>query len=218
MASQTEIINLALMKLGQSVVVPNMEDRSKAAQVMMRLWPHSVSLVLGDRNWPFAMRSENLALDVEPAEPGWSYRYALPTDCVRAIAIVSRSQMAHGIRYSQLTTTDQVGSMLGAGALSWELSHGLQQTTINANVGDGVLIYQGEVTDTRRMSPHFVEALACRLAADAAPALIGDSGLNGQAAMIERYKMALTEAGSLAANQSRGDETYVTPSVAARGY
>lgn len=217
MASQTEIINLALMKLGQSVAIPNLQDKSKAAAVMGRLWDHSVALALGDRNWPFAMRSVDLARDAQPPDPGWGYRYALPAGSVRAIAIISRSMVGHGVRYSQLTTTDQVAAVLGAGALSWELSHGAQQTTINANVADAVLVYQGEVGDVSRFSPHFIEAVACRLALDAAPALIGEVGLNSQGSLLDRYKLALTEAGSIAANQSRGDETYVTPSIRARG-
>jgi hypothetical protein len=79
------------------------------------------------------------------------------------------------------------------------------------------MVFQVLVEDTARYPAQFVEALACRLAAEAAPGLIGDVGLNSQASMMERYRAALTAAGSQAMNEASPDTGYITPSLAARG-
>jgi len=48
-STQTDIFNLALYKLAQSIAIPALTDESKAADVMNRLWEPTRDLVLTER-------------------------------------------------------------------------------------------------------------------------------------------------------------------------
>lgn len=216
MATQTDIFNMALYKMAQSVTIPAATDRSKAADVMNKLWDTTRDLVLSERVWPWAVRSQALALDVEPAQPGWFYRYAYPNDCLSAFAVTDANGIAAAGKLSRFANGDYVASVWGSGAFDFDTSFGEQSTTINTSVQNAYLVYACRVVDTSRYPPHFVNALATRLAAEAAPPLVGEVGLNSKANLLQEYELALTKAGAHAMNESRTDADYVTPALAAR--
>ena len=216
MATQTDVFNLALYKLAHSIAIPAITDESKAADIMNRLWVPIRDLVLTERVWPWAIRSQALAVDVEGPQPGWSYRYAYPNDCLTAYAITDGRGIATAGKLSRFASGDYIASVWGSGAFDWDTSHGEQATTINTNVREAFLVYACRVEDTGRYPPQFVNALACRLAAEAAPPLIGEVGLNNKNQLLQEYALALTNAGAHAMNEARDDGDYVTPSLAAR--
>lgn len=217
MASKTDIFNLALYKIAQSIAIPAVTDESKAADVMNRLWEPMRDLVLTDRVWPWAMRAQALALQVEPPQYGWAYRYAYPNDCLTAYAVTDTSGIgAAGGRLTRFANADYLASVWGSGAFDWETSFGTQGTSINTNVAGALLVYLVRVDDVGRYPPQFVNAMACRLAAEAAPPLVGDVGLNSKQQLLNEYAYALTAAGAHAMNESRHDTAYVTPALAAR--
>ena len=215
-ATKIDIFNLALYKLAQSIGIPAVNDESKAADVMNRLWEPMRDLVLTERVWPWAIRSRALALDVEAAQPGWLYRYAYPNDCLTAYAVTDSSGIAAAGKLSRFANGDYISSVWGSGAFDWDTSYGEQATTINTNVPSAYLVYACRVEDTGRYPPQFVNALACRIAAEAAPPLIGEVGLNNKTQLLQEYTLALTNAGAHAMNESRTDGDYVTPALAAR--
>ncbi len=217
MATKTDIFNLALYKLAQSIAIPAVTDDSKAADVMNRLWEPMRDLVLTERVWPWALRSMALAVDDEAPQPGWAYRYAYPNDCLTAYAVTD----AHGVsvagKLARFTNSDYLASVWGSGAYDFDTSFGTQATTINTNVREAFLVYATRVEDTGRYPPQFVNALACRLAAEAAPPIIGEVGMNNKTTLLQEYAMALTNAGAHAMNESVDDADYVTPALSARG-
>jgi hypothetical protein len=216
MASQTEIMNLALFKLAQSIGIPSLDDDSKAADVMRQLWPTIRDLVLTDRVWPWALQSKPLQMVVEPAQPGWTYRYAYPADCVTAYAVTTADGIRAAGKLQKFAAADYVASVWGSGCFDYETAYGEQATTISTNVEGALLVYAVRVEDAGRYPPQFVNALACRLAAEAAPPLIGEVGLQNKAQLLQEYQLALTHAGAHASNESASMESYVTPSMAAR--
>jgi hypothetical protein len=216
MASQTEIMNLALYKLAQSIGIPSLNDDSKAADVMRRLWPTMRDVVLTDRVWPWALQSKPLQLVVEDGQPGWRYRYAYPADCLTAYAVTNASGLRTAGKLQRFANSDYVASVWGSGCFDFETSHGEQSTTINTSVEAALLVYVVRVEDVSRYPPQFVNALACRLAAEAAPPLIGEAGLQNKVQLLQEYQLALTHAGAHAMNESANQESYVTPSMAAR--
>ncbi len=216
MASQTEIINLALFKLAQSIGIPSMNDDSKAADVMRQLWPTMRDVVLTDRVWPWAIQSKALQLVVEEGQPGWRYRYAYPADCLTAYAVTDLGGLRTAGKLQRFASPDYVMSVWGSGCFDFETSHGEQSTTINTNVEGALLVYAVRVEEAGRYPPQFVNALACRLAAEAAPPLIGEVGLQNKTQLLQEYQLALTHAGAHAFNESATEESYVTPSMAAR--
>lgn len=215
-ATQTDIFNLALYKLAQSIGIPSVTDESKAADVMNRLWEPMRDLVLTERVWPWAIRSVALAVDGEEPQPGWAYRYAYPNDCLTAFAVTNANGVASAGKLSRFANGDYISSVWGSGAFDWDTSYGEQATTINTNVRNALLVYACRVKDAGRYPPQFVNALACRIAAEAAPPLIGEVGLNNKTQLLQEYALALTTAGAHAMNESRTDGDYVTPMLAAR--
>lgn len=216
MASQTEIMNLALFKLAQSIGIPSLNDDSKAADVMRQLWPTMRDVVLTDRVWPWALQSRPLQLVAEEGQPGWRYRYAYPADCLTAYAVTTESGLRTAGKLQRFASADYVASVWGSGCFDFETSHGTETTTINTNVEGALLVYLVCVEDAGRYPPQFVNALASRLAAEAAPPLIGEVGLQNKVQLLQEYQLALTHAGAHAFNESASQESYVTPSMAAR--
>lgn len=220
MASQIEIINIALGKLGQSNKIPDLNDRSKARDVFAPLWAPTRDLVLAERAWPWATRALALGLTAEVAQPGWAYRYNYPQECITALALTDADGLRHARRAGGLHCfADPMfrASFWNAGAWDWETSSGEQGTTINTDVCEAFLVFIDRVEDTERFPPHFVNALAARLAAEAAPAMIGEVGFNSKRTLLEEYELALTKAGAHAFAQSQNQAVPVTPSVASRG-
>lgn len=217
MSTKTDIFNLALYKLAQSISIPSVNDESKAADVLNRLWEPMRDLVLTARVWPWAVRCKALAVVNEVPQSGWRYRYAYPNDCLTAYALTDARGVAAAGKLTRFASGDYVASVWGSGAYDWDTSYGEDATTINTSVQDAYLVYACQVEDPNRFPPQFVNALATRLAAEAAPPLIGEVGLNSKGNLLQEYNLALTEAGAHSMNEGRNDADYLTPALAARG-
>lgn len=219
MASQIEIINIALGKLGQSNKIPDLNDRSKARDVFAPLWTPTCDLVLAERAWPWATRALALSMPAEAAQPGWAYRYNYPQDCITALAVTD----AAGLRAARhagglhcFASAEFRAAHWGAGAYDWETSAGEQGTTINTDVREAFLVYVQRIEDTERFPPHFVNALAARLAAEGAPAMIGEVGFNSKDRLMQEYEVALTKAGAHGFAQSQTSGDVPTPALSSR--
>ncbi len=212
MASQVDVVNLALGKLAQDRGIAAMTDQSKEARVASRMWDIVRDEVLEARNWPFALKAQSLALDAEDPMPGWEYRYSLPSDCLTVRAITDET----GIRGARgLELFNCRGQ---ADVYDYELAYGAQGTSILTDLPNAYAVYVVRVIDTDRYPAHFVNALACRLAAEMAPAIIGEAGLRVKQTMMERdYVAALSQAHEHSANQARRNLEALTPALAARG-
>lgn len=216
MSSQVDIINLALYKLAQSDTIPSITDESKAATVGVRVWQQALDLVTADRPWDWAMKSQSAALDIDAPAPGYSYRYAYPNDCLRLWKLVDRPSLLVNGSLTYWATYDW--PMYLRHLYGWQKGHGTQGTCIDAHLPDAVLIYAARMSDadTERFPPHFVEALACKLAQLMAPPMIGDVGLNAQSSLVQAYRLALSEASAFDGNESLQPDD-LTPSLMARG-
>lgn len=217
MAGKIDIFNLALYKLAQSIGIPSVNDESKAADVMNRLWEPMRDLVLSERAWPWSIRAQALAVDLQAPQAGWGVRYAYPNDCLTAYALTSADGIAEAGKLYRFADPAYLSQVWGRGAFDWDTSYGEQSTSINANVENAILVYSVKVEQVERYPPQFVNALACRLAAEAAPPLIGEIGLQNKQMLLQEYAQALTNAGAHAMNESRSNTDYLTPSLAARG-
>lgn len=195
MASQVDIINLALGKLGQSVKIAALSDRTKEAHVFGGLWDAMRDEVLAARNWRWACASQAAALAAQPPDLGWQYRYALPNDCITLIAVTDENGLRTARRPTAYCDPDYVKRLWGRGAFDFELSLGADETTVNTDVEQAYFIYIRRVDDTARFPAMFVNTLAWRLAAEAAPPIIGtEGGMKAQQSMFNGYMFALSEA------------------------
>ena len=217
MASRTDIANAALVKLGQDVFLSALTDRTKAGILLNRLFDPMLEVVLASHAWPFALTSVALAEQTQDPLPGWAYRYAYPSDCVNALALTDEGGIRGTTSYIADQWCPENAHTFRDGRLAFDVVHGTQDTSISADLEDAYLIYVSRVTDASRYPILFQEALACRLALEAAPVLKGELGLREAPRLRENYLMALAEAKAHSFNESRETVEPVTPSVAARG-
>ena len=86
MASNVQIANSALTKLGAARIM-SLSDNKKEAREINAIFELRRDHLLRSHNWSFAMERTTLpALDDTPAW-GYSYLYQLPTDCLRVVQV-----------------------------------------------------------------------------------------------------------------------------------
>jgi len=154
MASVVGICSLALSRIGQGAI-SSLTEASTAAVFCNALYEQCLDAVLEDFPWNFATARQTLA-DLDDAPDHWDYRYAWPSDCLRALEIV------------QTIAGDDPAPF------KIELYQGSSRTILT-NMAAAVLIYVVKVTDPTLFSPLFVQALSWRLGAELADPITGDA-------------------------------------------
>lgn len=204
MASQVDYCNAALLMLAQDRAIASMGEQTKDARVFTRVYDRVRDLVLAEHDWPFALSAQALAPSAEAPLPGWGYRYAVPAECLRLVAVTGE----RGVR----------GLLAGAsdGRMAFETCSGAQETDLVTDQAEAYALYVQRVTDTGRYPPLFGQALSCRLAIEVAPALAGELGLRLAQKLTQDYEIAAAKAIALGHGQSHETQFPVTPSVAAR--
>lgn len=87
MATQVEIYNLALTRLGHDRLI-SPSDNVEAAYVLESIWPMTRDAVLASHPWRFAIRRAELAsLATVPLGDEWSLQYQLPDECLRLVQV-----------------------------------------------------------------------------------------------------------------------------------
>jgi hypothetical protein len=215
MASQTDIVNLALYYIAQSVVIPTMIDESKAADVANRLWDPTLDFIQTMRPWSFLREARALGLSAGDPQPGWAFRYQYPNDCLRAWALTDLPGLS--AQPNVAAWCDGWGARVDSWRYRWQKARGRDGTVIDANVEQAWLIFTIRETDASRFPPMFVQAFARLLAQMMAPPLIGDVGLNAQNGLQNAFAAALQEASAHDGNESGSDFVDDTPSLRARG-
>ena len=82
MASETEIANAALDKLGEPPLT-SFDDESRGARLAKRTYADLRDALLREYPWNFAMHRAELAADEDGPEWGYTYRYPR-TSCGRS--------------------------------------------------------------------------------------------------------------------------------------
>ena len=134
MASETDVCNSALIKLGVEPISSFDED-SKAARLCKEQYPKIRDEVLSSHLWNFAMKRETLAL--LPTKPvfGFDFAFALPTDFLRVLHM-NRKLLRFKIENNKRLLT---------------------------NLADVSIIYVARITDESMFPAYFKEALAYKV-------------------------------------------------------
>jgi hypothetical protein len=82
MASQTEILNMALLHLGQEQIL-NPDEEGKAANILKAGWDFLVDDLLAKQDWTFARKRMTLPQLAEVPPFGFAFAYQLPADYLR---------------------------------------------------------------------------------------------------------------------------------------
>lgn len=171
MAISITICNLALGDL-RAPPIADAGEQSLEAQLCNRYYPHALDRMLDDYTWTFTKRIASLAaLATNERAVEWSYAYALPDDCRKAIRLLSSGAYLPysdwGQAYAPLPTPQR-----------W-LDFVVENGALYTNVQDAVLEYSIGSCDEAVMPPLFREALRRYLAADLAMPLTGAANMVG---------------------------------------
>lgn len=154
MQSTVQLFNTALARLGGEQLDRRIspQEGDTLGALCENLFPHVLDLTLGAHAWSFAQKRAALALvQTVDDDAAYPYAYALPTDCVRALRLE------------------------GFGALNRSPAYIIEGDTLRATVSGATLLYVRRITDPRRWSAAFADALAWGLAAELASAKLNDS-------------------------------------------
>lgn len=171
--SAVAICNLALSRVGISSTIAALDETSQEAIACNAVYEQARDEVLRDFPWPFARKYVELGLVEEEPNDDWDYSYRYPSDCIRALRLVS-------------------GDPQGRTRIPFQLGHDDSGRLLFTDEEDAELIYTARFTDPAHFDPTFASALAWRIAVDiAAPLARSDSQRERAEA---GYKQALAQA------------------------
>lgn len=206
MASQIEICNLALTRLGQAPI-GDLNEGSNPANYCNQLWNPVRRAALRSHPWNFALlviknlvyapgsptpatalADPNFPLDIPGNQTGFTYAYVMPTDCVRVVRVIDPA-LANVFLSSGTGFDDNFDAFNFDSTRfgffdppeTFELRSG---GLLCSNIPCAGLKYIFDVTDTSKFDDRFVEALSYRLAMDLAMPITGSPQITQQMAQM----------------------------------
>lgn len=198
MASDVEICNVALGRLGIDQFIESIDDSNSRARACKNHLSTARDVLLESVDWSFAESQTSLAL-LTTVVNGWAYQYRYPSDCVRARYITDDNGMRSNATYA---------------AAPFKLSNDDSGVTILTDIENAYLIYTKRITNPNLFSASFRSALSWRLAIELATTLRVDPSLAQNAEM--KYRIELSAAAAHDANQSIADVRADSPSIRGR--
>lgn len=148
MASEVDIANLALTKLGDEAGLLSLADDTRAGRALVGIYADVRDATLRDHPWNFATKRAALAQDAAAVVWGGWNAFLVPVDFLRLLEIENDPD--------------------------WQLE---ANRLLVRQPGPLNIRYTSRVTDTGRFDALFVEALACNLAKQVAVRLTGSNSL-----------------------------------------
>ncbi len=197
MASEVDIINLALSRLGDSATVSSISPPEGSAQAehAARFYPIARNSLLELHSWGFATRRKPLAMLTSNSSV-WDFAYATPAGMLAPLCVLPNDATddAADTRPYIIESDDSGGRIL------------------YTDQADAILRYTALITDTTRFSPLFVDALSWLLASNlAGPLLKGDAGRNASMSCYSVFERLLGKATLIDANQRHLERDIKTP-------
>ena len=168
--SQTEIVNLALTRLGQDRVI-SITDDVEAARVMRSLWEFTRDTVLAGYPWKFAIKRTSLPALADAPAYGWARQFTVPEECLRLVQVGDDYVFYTGMRDT------------------FQLEGGVIMTDEAAPLQ---LRYVQRVTNVGLWPVLFGRVVAMQLAIDACEKLTSSSAKQG--VLNEAYALAVAQA------------------------
>lgn len=216
MASEVDIANNALSILGSSTTIVSLDppDGQAAAGYAVRHFAQARRLTIESGSWKFAKRRVVLT-QVENPSSIWSFAYALPADCLKALRVIRLAASFNPLvlyPYGWPATFEEDLYDESAGA-DYEVENGVLLT----HEPKATLIYLVDVTDTTKYTPAFVEAFSMMLASYlAGPVLRGNEGIQARGDLRKQAMMLVKAASALDGRSSSARQTEIPASVRAR--
>ena len=187
MATEVQICNIALSRIGQNQGIDSLAEKSQAAALCDLHYEQCRDDVLSEFDWPFA-ESRIFLADLGSPPEAWGYRYAYPADCLKA-------------RYIALPGMENPPAQ---SRIPFKVVNAGNSRAVLTNQEQAELVYTMRVTNTGLFSSPFVSALAWRIAAELAMGLT--SKPDNYAAAMNSYRVELMRAQALSYEQSQESE------------
>lgn len=171
MATPTDIVNIALRRIGANRISSLDNDSSKEAVAARDLFDEARRDTLSLCGWNGATKRTTLTASATSPTFGWDYAYILPYDYLRIMSVHPTDSDAAQVPYKL------------------EFQSG-DDRVILCNSTSVYLIYVFDQEDTTVMGAGFRDALAWRMARDLAGALSKSSAAAEMAEKMHRYILA----------------------------
>lgn len=176
MATATDIVNIALRRVGANRISDLGNDTNKEAVVARDIYDEARRDLLYTHNWNFAIKRDQLTASATEPEFGWDYAYIIPDDFVRLISVHPHDDDEASVPYRL------------------EFQEGDDRVLL-CNSNAVYIRYIHDVQDPNVMSPGFRDTLAWQLAREFAAALSKSSSAAELA--DNEYRRALSRAKSV---------------------
>jgi hypothetical protein len=174
-ATETEVINSALIKLGANPITSR-SDATKPARVADARFDSVRDAELRRHTWPFACKRDELSALASTPAFGFLYEYQLPTDCLKVLQV----SLYAPISLSDYRNTDEAHYRIEG------------RKILTDHVAPLPIRYVQRLTTTSQYDSALVEALASRCAYEWCEAITSSS--SKRADMWSDYKIAINEA------------------------
>ena len=194
LVSEVSICNQALLWLGQNTIT-SLDESSTAAEWMTNNYPFLRDAVLEERMWTFATaRAVSTTADLDPF--GVQYLHAIPLGWLSVYRV-----------YCNVTSSDPS---------NWQKSEGWRREGSNILTNEATVYLWGmdRTVDTGKFTQLFAQALAARIAADAAIPFTENRGL--QSDMWNLYSAKLAEAATRDGQQGSNEKIQSNSLINAR--
>ncbi len=220
MASDVDIANTALGHLGARAQISSISppDGTVEAGYCARFYPIARRELLEAYPWPFATTRVQLA-EVPNPSTTWGYAYALPSDCLKPLRVLSLQDVATANllwptgAFSEWDWRYYDELLSERGSANFEVENGVLLT----HEAEATLVYRRDVVDTSKYSPMFVSAAGMLLAGYVAgPIIKGLDGARTGAQWRQAGHEAAAKASASAANGSSASNDHVPAHLAVR--
>lgn len=161
MASETEICQLALRRLGQAASITSLNEQSVYAEMAKSAYPIVRDALLERHAWDFATTTVDLQKLEEKPSGTWEAMYQVPSDCIRVLTVSGPGPIS-------VWATEP-----------WTVEMHGKTRVLLTNIVRPSMKYVRKTTNTELFSATFTDALAWHISASlAGPIVKGETGMN----------------------------------------
>lgn len=204
--SEAEICNLALQRVGSTIGIERLDQRSAEAIVCNAVYETVRDRVLSAAPWPFARRIELLNLSGNSAQT-WLYRYTYPANCAAVRKI-----------FPQLESGDDPAVLrrrIAESRIPYEIiGDENDNPTICTDLPNAAVEFTAIVTNPTRYDAKFTSAFAWALAGEIALPLA--KGVDYSKNALFMYDREINEALAKALNEEKKQDDPESEFVRAR--
>lgn len=207
MASIVQICNMALSHIGSEGRVSSISppDGSIEAGHCATFYDIARTEMLEPGQWAFSLKRATLA-QVTNDSDAWTYAYAKPADCLRALRILRPNVSVTVFNEDRITELSNDND-----TATFEI----EADVIYTNQENAVLVYVQDVIDSGKFTPSYTSALSYLLASYlAGPIIKGNEGTRIGDAMRQRA-MSIADVSATASANASNTETVVHSTITA---